>query len=59
MTKKEEEREVMGILSGRREGEVLVKNIKPKLVGGEHEVIERKIEDSVSLHEEKDLEVGE
>jgi hypothetical protein len=59
MTKKEEESEVMGILSGRREGEILIKNVKPKLVGGEHEVIEKKIENSASIHERKDAEFNE
>jgi hypothetical protein len=47
------------LLSGKREGEILIKNVKPKLIAGEHEVIEKKIESSASIHESKDAEFSE
>jgi hypothetical protein len=59
LTKKQEMRDIKGLLSGKREGEILIKNVKPKLIAGEHEVIEKKIEDSVSLHEAKNVEFDE
>jgi hypothetical protein len=59
LTKKQEERDIKGLLSGKREGEVLVRNVKPKFIAGGLEVIERKIENSAVLHETKNVEFDE
>jgi hypothetical protein len=41
------------------ESEMLIKNVKPKLIAGEHEVVEKKFTDSASIHERKDAEFNE
>jgi hypothetical protein len=56
---KQEDRDIKGLLYGKREGEILIKNVKPKFIAGEHEVIERKIENSASIHETKNVELDE
>jgi hypothetical protein len=58
-TKKQEEREAKALISGKHDGEMLIKNVKPKLIAGEHEVVEKKFTDSASIHERKDAEIEE
>jgi hypothetical protein len=48
-TKKEQLRGAKGIISGRREGEFKTVNIKPKLPGGKHEVIDEQFKDTAKF----------
>jgi hypothetical protein len=41
-TLKEQKRDALALIDGRKDGEMLIKNVKPKLEGGEREVIVRK-----------------
>jgi len=45
-TKKQVKRDVNALLKGTKDGEVIVKNIKPKTTGGTHEVIDETFKDS-------------
>ncbi|MDR0473010.1 MAG: hypothetical protein LBH43_05010, partial [Treponema sp.] len=45
-TKKEQLRDAKGIINGTREGEFKAVNIKPKLTGGKHEVIDEQFKES-------------
>jgi hypothetical protein len=59
LTKRQEKRDAIAIIDGKKDGEMILKNIKPKISGGTHEVIERKLSDSASIHETKDAEFKE
>jgi hypothetical protein len=39
------------LLHGRKDGEVIIKNIKPKTTGGKHEVIDETFRDAASFKE--------
>jgi hypothetical protein len=41
-TREEVMRDVNALLSGKKDGEVIIRNLKPKVSGGKHEVIEEK-----------------
>ena len=48
-TKKQVKRDVNALLKGTKDGEVIVKNIKPKTTGGTHEVIDETFKDSATF----------
>ena len=50
-TQKKVKRDVDALLHGRKDGEVIIKNIKPKTTGGKHEVIDETFKDSASFKE--------
>jgi hypothetical protein len=50
-TQKKVKRDVDALLHGRKDGEVIIKNIKPKTTGGKHEVIDETFNDSASFKE--------
>ncbi|MDR0472725.1 MAG: hypothetical protein LBH43_03505 [Treponema sp.] len=51
-TKKEQLRDIKGIINGTREGEFKAVNIKPKLTGGVCKVIDKKFEESGKFKED-------
>jgi hypothetical protein len=59
LTKKQERKDALGILDGKKDGEMFIKNISPKTSAGTHEVVEKKLSDSVSMRETKDAEFKE
>jgi hypothetical protein len=52
-TQKKIKRDVDALLHGRKDGEVIIKNIKPKTTGDKHEVIDETFKDSASFKETK------
>jgi hypothetical protein len=56
-TEKKIKRDVNALLHGRKDGEVIVKNIKPKTTGGKHEVIDETFKDSASFKESEEGEI--
>jgi hypothetical protein len=58
-TKKEQLRDAKGIISGIREGEFKAVNIKPKLSGGKHEVIDEQLKDTAKFKEDIEGEMQE
>jgi hypothetical protein len=50
-TEKQIKRDVNSLLHGRKDGEVIIKNIKPKTTGGKHEVIDETFRDTAAFKE--------
>jgi hypothetical protein len=51
-TQKEVRSDMNALLSGKREGEVIVRNVKPKVIRGSREVVDKKYEGGERLKEE-------
>ncbi|MDR2702426.1 MAG: hypothetical protein LBB72_08345 [Spirochaetaceae bacterium] len=58
-TQKKVKRDVNAILKGKKDGEVIIKNIRPKTTGGKHEVIDETFKDSASFKESEEGEIRE
>jgi hypothetical protein len=50
-TEKEIKQDVDALLHGRKDGEIIIKNIRPKTTGGKHEVIDETFRDAASFKE--------
>jgi hypothetical protein len=50
-TKKQVKRDVNALMKGTKDGEVIIKNVKPKTTGGTHEVIDETFKDKASFKE--------
>jgi hypothetical protein len=50
-TEKQIKRDVNALLHGKKDGEVIIKNIKPKTTGGKHEVIDETFRDTAAFEE--------
>jgi len=59
LTEKDAERELHALLHGTKDGKLIIENIKPKLTGGVHKVIEEKFSDSEQFKETKDGKITE
>jgi hypothetical protein len=55
-TNKKVKRDINALMRGTKDGEVIIKNIKPKTTGGTHEVIDETFRDTAKF---KDTEEGE
>jgi len=53
-TQKQAKRDVDALLKGKKDGKVVIENIKPKLTGGKHEVIDETFNDSASFKESEE-----
>jgi hypothetical protein len=58
-TQKKIKRDVDALLHGRKDGEVIIKNVKPKTSGGTHEVIDETFRDTASFKETKEGDITE
>jgi hypothetical protein len=58
-TEEELKRDFMAVLHGHRDGEVAVRNVKPKVTEGEREVVDKKFTDSEQFKETKEGEIKE
>jgi hypothetical protein len=58
-TQKKIKRDVDALLHGRKDGEVIIKNINPKTSGGTHEVIDETFKDTASFKESEEGEFKE
>ena len=58
-TQKKVKRDVNALMKGTKDGEVIIKNVKPKVTGGTHEVIDETFKDSASFKETKEGEITE
>lgn len=59
LTEKQTEREVQALLKNKKDGKIIIENIKPKLTGGVHKVIEEKLTDTEQFKETKDGKITE
>ena len=50
-TEKKVKRDINALMKGKKDGEVIIKNIKPKTTGGKHEVIDETFKDTASFKE--------
>ena len=50
-TQKKLKHDINALLKGTKDGEVIIKNIKPKLTGGKHEVIDETFRDTAAFKE--------
>jgi hypothetical protein len=58
-TQKKLKRDVNALLKGKKDGEIIIKNIKPKTTGGTHEVIDETFRDSASFKESEEGRITE
>jgi hypothetical protein len=58
-TEKEIMRDVKATLHGKRDGEVIVRNVKPKITAGKREVIDKKFSDSEQFKSTEEGEIKE
>jgi hypothetical protein len=58
-TEEELKRDFNAYLHGKRDGEITVRNVKPKIQAGEHEVIDKKFSGSEQIKETKEAEIKE
>ncbi|MDR0487543.1 MAG: hypothetical protein LBG91_04780, partial [Treponema sp.] len=49
-TEKKLKRDINALMKGKKDGEVIIKNIKPKTTGGTHEVIDETFSDRMSAN---------
>jgi hypothetical protein len=58
-TQKKAKKDFNAVLKGKKDGEVIVKNIKPKTSGGKREIIDKTFKDSASFKGTKEGEITE
>ena len=58
-TEKEVLRDMKALMHGRKDGKVVVENVKPKMTGGKHKVIDEKFTDSAEFKETKNGSITE
>jgi hypothetical protein len=58
-TEKQVKRDLNALLHGKRDGKIVVENIKPKVTEGKHKVIDEKFSDSVQIKESDETEIKE
>jgi ribosomal protein S24E len=57
-TKKKVKRDINALMRGTKDGEVIIKNIKPKTSGGTHEVIDETFKSNASFKETDEGEIN-
>lgn len=58
-TKKKELRDFKALLNNKRDGKMVIENVKPKLTGGTRKIIDEKFTDTASFKETEDGEIKE
>jgi hypothetical protein len=58
-TKKQQLRNAKALIDGRRDGKIVIENIKPKITGGEHKVIDEQFRDAGQFKESEEGEIKE
>jgi len=58
-TEKQEVRKSKSLIKGKTEGEMIIKNVKPKVIKGEHIVEEAEIKDDIKYKETNEGEIRE
>jgi hypothetical protein len=58
-TEKKVLRDMKALMYGRKDGKVVVENVKPKMTGGKHKVIDEKFTDSAECKETKNGSITE
>jgi hypothetical protein len=58
-TEKELERDLHALIHGKKDGKIVVENVKPKLTGGKHKVVDERFSDSGQFRETVEGEVKE
>ena len=56
-TQKQQLRDAKGLIRGTRDGKIVLENVKPKLTGGKHKVIDEQFSDSVRFREDEEGEI--
>jgi hypothetical protein len=58
-TQKKVKRDINALMKGKKDGEIIIKNIKPKTTGGTHKVIDETFKDSASFKETEEGSISE
>ena len=58
-TQKKAKKDFNAVLKGKKDGEVIVKNIKPKTIGGKREIIDETFKDSAQFKETENGSINE
>jgi hypothetical protein len=58
-TEKQELRDFKGLLHGKHDGKLVIENIKPKLTGGKHKVLDETFRDTAKFKDSIDGEITE
>jgi hypothetical protein len=58
-TDKQIKRDVNGLIRGKKDGKVVIENVKPKLTGGKHEVIDETFKDTAAFKESEEGRIKE
>jgi hypothetical protein len=58
-TERQLERDIKAFIHGKRDGKIVIENIKPKVTGGKHKVIDEKFNDSAQYKETEESEIKE
>jgi hypothetical protein len=58
-TEKQQLRDAKAYIKGKRDGKIVIENIKPKVTGGKHKVIDERFTDSAQFKETEEGEIRE
>jgi hypothetical protein len=58
-TEKELKRDINALLHSKRDGKIIIENVKPRASGGKHKVIDEKFQSSRRLKETEEEEIEE
>jgi hypothetical protein len=56
-TEKEIERDLHALIHGKKDGKIVVENVKPKLTGGTHKVVDEKFNDTAQFKADAEGEI--
>ena len=57
-TQKKAKKDFNAVLKGKKDGEVIVKNIKPKTSGGKREIIDKTFKDDIQFKDTEDAQIS-
>jgi hypothetical protein len=58
-TEKEPDRDMRSLIRGKKDGKIVIENIKPKLAGGTHKVLDEKFSGNAAIKETVENEIKE
>jgi hypothetical protein len=58
-TEKELERDMRSLIRGKKDGKIVIENIKPKLAGGTHKVVDEHFNSNAAIKETAEAEIKE
>jgi hypothetical protein len=58
-TEKELERDLHALIHGKKDGKIVIENVKPKLTGGKHKVVDERFADSAQFRKSEEGEIAD